>query len=298
VKFDPGEALRRAWRITRSHRALWLFGALPAFPTLFALPVTGYVFLSEEVTKELPRLLSNPAFFPVVFLIVIFTWLLSLGLQVLSTSATTFGILRIEGGSQPSLGELFRGGRAFFWRILGVTLLGSLGTIVLLALFSGCLALIGFATLGLGALLGQVLTLPVSLLIYAVLEQAQAAVVAGGLRPMEAVSHAWDVVQENIQMFVLLALVIYFGLSLVKNLALAPVLLPLLLAVLGRFSGELASPRIVSAALLCFAIFLPLYLVVQAAARVFAKAVFVGAYLRLRRSLNMQSLPRIGEAPS
>lgn len=298
MKFNFGEALRRAWQITWSRKSLWLFGVLPVLPALFYLPVIGYVFLSEDVTKKLPRLLSNPAFFPAVFLIAIFTWMLSLVLQVFSTSATTFGILRIEGGSQPSLRELFRGGRAFFWRILGVTLLGSLGTMVLLALFSGCLALIGFATLGLGAVLGQLVTLPVSLLIYAVLEQAQAAIVADGLRPTQAIQHAWDLVQEYIQVFVLLALMLYFGLSVVNSIALAPVLLPLLLAVLGRFSGELASPRIVSTALLCFVAFLPVYLVVQAGARVFARAVFVGAYLRLRRSLNMPSLPGIGEAPS
>jgi hypothetical protein len=78
----------------------------------------------------------------------------------------------------------------------------------------------------------------------------------------------------------------------------APAMLPLLLAVLGRFSGELASPRLVSTALLCFAGFLPVSLVLQAGARVFVKSVFVSAYLRFRRSLNLQSLPEVGEAPS
>jgi hypothetical protein len=298
VKFDLGEELRRAWQITWTHKALWLFGMLPLLPVLFALPLLGYVFLSEDMTKELPRLLSNPAFFPALFILVLFAWTLSLVLQVFSTSATTSGLLRIEGGSQPTLRELIRGGRTFFWRILGVTLLGSLGTMALLGLLSGCLSLVGFATLGLGAVLGQLVTLPATAFIYVVLEQAQVASVAEGLRPVAAIQQAWDLVQEYIPAFALLALVLYFGMSIFSSVVMAPALLPLLLAVLGRFSGELASPRLVSTALLCFAVFLPLSLVLQAGARIFVESVFVGAYLRFRRSLNLQSLPEVGEAPS
>jgi hypothetical protein len=76
----------------------------------------------------------------------------------------------------------------------------------------------------------------------------------------------------------------------------APVMLPMLLAVLGRFSGEFVNPALVPAALLCFVATLPIYLVLQAGAMVYIKSAFVVTYLRLRRSPVLQLLPEIGEA--
>jgi hypothetical protein len=296
VNLDVGEVLRRAWQITWQHRALWIFGALPRIPALFVLPAVGYVFLSADSTSEITSLLNDPLFLLKLLIVMLLMAGISFFLQVFSTAATTSGIVRIEAGSQPAFDELFRGGQTFFGRILGAMLLGSLGTIVLLAVFSACLSLVGFVTFGLGAVLGQLVFLPVTLLIHALLEQAQAAIVADGLRPTGAFPRAWKLVREHLNLFAVLALVLYFGLSVFGSLAMAPVMLPVLLAVLGRFSGELVSPTWIPAALLCFVAILPMYLAFQAGALVYMKSAFVVTYLRLTRSPVLQPLPEIGEA--
>ena len=297
MEFDVRDVLRHAWQVTWKHRALWVVSALPLAPALVYLPVLAYAFLSDDVMNEIPRFLNNPTFILLLFIVIIATIVVSLFLQVFSKSATTFGLVQFESGrAAPSFAELLKGGRSFFWRTLVTLLFASLAMAILSAIFSACLAAVGFATFGLGSLLGQVFFLPVTLLIYAVVEQAQVAIVADNAQPMDALRGAWELVQENLNSFVYLAVLLYIGVSIASGIATFPVVASLLLAVLNRFVGEFSNPALLQVAVLCFALFLPVSVLVQAVAVLYRKSAHVIAYLRLRRSPKLQPLPMNREA--
>ena len=291
MEFDVRDVLRHAWQVTWKQRALWVVSALPLAPALVYLPVLAFAFLSEDVMNEIPRFLNNPTFILLLFIVVIVTMVVSLFLQVFSKSATTFGVVQLESGrSAPSFAELLKGGRTFFWRTLLTLLSASLGMAILSAIFSACLAAVGFATFGLGSLVGQVLYLPVTLLVYAVVEQAQVAIVADNAGPMDALRGAWELVQENLHSLVYLAILLYIGVSIASGVATFPVVASLLLAVLSRFVSEFSNPAVLQVAVLCFALFLPVSVLVQAVAVLYRKSAHVIAYLRLRRSPKLQPL--------
>lgn len=303
MEFDVRAVLRHAWQVTWKHKGLWIISALPLAPILVYLPVLIYVLLSDDVMNELPNLLNNPTLILVSFIVLIVTIAVTGLLQVFSRSATTFGILQLEaGGAAPSFAELIKGGRTFFWRTLVTLLLASLGLAAASAVFSACLSLIGFATFGLGSLLGQVVVLPVTLLIYAIMEQAQVAIVADDAQPVDALRGAWELVQENLNSFVIIAILLHVCLSIVSGLAMLPVVAPLFLALLSRFSGEvsngLGNPSLLRVAVWSFAFFLPVSFILQAVAVLYRKSVHVIAYLRLRRSPKLQPLPVNQEATS
>ena len=238
MEFDVREVLRRAWQVTWKYKALWLVSALPLLPLLVFLPGLVYVFLADDVMHELPLLLNNPTFIVAALLVLVIAAAVTGFLRVLSRSATTFGLVYLETRhTAPAFAVLLRGGQRFFWRILVTLLLGSLGMAIFSAIFSAGLAVIGFATFGLGSLLGQVLFLPFTLLIYTVVEQSQVAIVAESALPMDALRGAWELVQENLNSFVLLAILLYIGVSIASGIASFPVMAPLLLAVRGLRSA-------------------------------------------------------------
>lgn len=299
MTFDFGEVLQHAWQITWKHKVLWLFSALPMVLVVFYLSPVFYLLLSNDFRDGVPDFLNNPASLGLFFIILIVTALLSFVLQVFSRSATTFGILQIEAGkSRPTFGDISNGGRRFFWRILGATLLVSLVALVFFAAFSACVSAIGFVTFGIGSLIGQILFLPATLFIYAITEQSQAAVVADALSPTDAVVRAWDLVTENIGIFALVTIVLYFGLSVFSSIVLLPVIAPLLLFVFNRVSDEFSNPTLLRVAVLCVTAFMPVYLILQAGAMLYVKSAFMVIYLRLTRSLKLQHLPGTAEAAS
>jgi hypothetical protein len=288
---DSREVLRRAWRIIWRHKVLWFFNSLPVAPTIVFVALIFYLILSEDVAERIPQYLSNPRFIALSFFILLLTAAVSLLLQVFSKSATTYGVLQIEAGDgRSAFREISKGGRDFFWRTLVVMLLTGVGAMVVFAVLSACLSLVGFATLGLGALIGQLVFLPATLFIYAVTEESQVAMVADGMKPMESITGAWELVKNHIEAFAVVTSILYFGFSILSSLAMLPVMLPLLIAVLGRFSAEFSNPSLLWGAAVFFLAFLPLSVALQAGAMLYVKTVFVITYLRLRRSPNLQPL--------
>lgn len=299
MSIDVREVLRHAWRVTWRHRALWIVSALPLVPFLFYLPLLVYLFLSDDFMSELPSLLNNPTFLVLLFITLAATAAVSFVLQVFSRAAATSGILQLEAGNvTPTFASLWRGGRHFFWRILGTMLLAGFGITIVSTLLSTFVALVGAATLGLGSVIGQIVVLPITLLLYAISEQAQVAVVADPLRPMGAILRAWELVQEQVESFAALTIILYVVLSIAGGLATLPVVAPLFLAVLSRFSGESSDPSLLSIAMWSFVIFLPVYLLFQAVTILYRRAVHVIIYLRFTRVPKLQPLPRTGEASS
>ena len=299
VNLATGELLRRAWQITWAHRALWLFSALPLVPSLLYLPLVAYFFLSNDFMNDIPRLLNNPRFLVLLLIAILVTGVISFLLRVFSRSATTFGVIRLEQSQDPlTVQEISRGGREFFQPMLRAMLLASLGTLLFLAASSAGLALIGFVTFGLGSVVGQLLFWPATLLVYAVIEQSQTAVVADGTRPMDSIRPAGELVKENLGIFAPVILILYIVTAVLASLAALPVTAPLLVLVVGTFAGDIVDPSLLRLALFCFVAFVPLYLLIQAILTLYVRAVHVITYLRLTRSPILQPLPVNREATS
>jgi hypothetical protein len=299
VSIDAGEVLRHAWRVVWKHRALWLVNALPLVPFLVLLPLLVFVFLSDVSMSDLPNLLNNPTFLVLLFSVLAAMAGASFVLQVFSRAAATFGILQLESGAvSPSFRTLWQGGRRFFWQILGTMLLASAGITIVSMFLSAFVALVGAATLGLGSAIGQIVILPITLLLYAIAEQAQVAVIANALSPVSAIRRAWELVQEHIESFAALTIILYVILSIAGGVATLPVAAPLFLAVLSRFAGHSVDPSLFSIAMWMFVTLLPVYLLFQALSLLYRRAVHVVIYLRCTRGSNLQPLPRIGEASS
>jgi hypothetical protein len=154
----------------------------------------------------------------------------------------------------------------------------------------------GLVTFGIGSLIGQILFFPAVLFVYAVTEQSQAAVVADGMSPTDAILHAWKLVNENLRLFVTVTPVLYFGLSWISGVAMALVMLPVFLAALSKFTTAFSNPSLTWVAIICFVVFLPVYLFLQAGALLYTKSAFMLTYLRLTRSPKLQ--PLLTEATS
>ncbi|MDQ2692168.1 MAG: hypothetical protein M3Y68_09070 [Chloroflexota bacterium] len=299
MNLGTGELLRRAWQITQAHRALWLFSALPLVPSLLYLPLIAYFFLSNDFMSDLPRLLNNPGFLMSLLVVILLTGVLSFVFQVFSRSATTFGVIRLEqNDGRLSVREIFEGGREFFQPMLRATLVASLGTFLFLAASSLALTLIGFITLGLGPVVGQLLFWPATLLVYVVIEQSQTAVVADRIPPASAIRHAGELVNENLGIFAPVTLILYIVTAILASLAALPVTAPLLVLVIGTFAGDVVDAALLRFALFCFVAFVPLHLLIQAILTLYVRSVHVITYLRLTRSPIVQPLPVHREATS
>ena len=286
-----GEVLRRAWQITRAHKALWVLSALPLVPFLLYLPLVAYFFLSNNFMDDIPRLLDNPGFLMSLLILILITGALSFLFQVFSRSAITVGVIRLEQRQDPlTVGELARGGREFFQPMLEAMLFTGLGTLLFLAAFSFALTLIGFVTFALGSVVGQLLFWPATLLVYAVIEQSHTAVAADGISPVNAIRRAGELVKENLGIFAPVTLILYIATAVLASLSTVPVTAPLLVLVLGIFAGDVVDSSLVWIALSCFIAFAPFYLLIQAILASYVRSVHVITYLRLTRSRRLQPL--------
>ena len=299
MDFDARDVLRRAWQITWNHKVLWFFSALPMVPVILYVPIIGYYFLSNDSMSEISSLLKDPTLVLLIFLVIVLTGVVSFLLQVFGRSAITFGTVQLANGqSPPTFGNIFEGGWRFLRPMLGAMLLAGIGTILFLTVFSGALTLVGFVTFGLGSVVGQFLFFPATLLVSAVIEQSQTAIVADAISPTDAIRHAWELVKENLGIFALVTIVLYIGLAIISGIAALPVTAPLFVVVVGRFAGEIVNPSLLGVALSCLVAFIPLYILVQAILMVYVRSVHVITYLRLTRRPSLQPLPRTGEGTS
>jgi hypothetical protein len=199
MNFDVGEVLSQAGQITWKHKVLWVFSALPVFVSFLILPLVFVPIISMGTDpRGIPVIFSEPLFIALLVVTNVIVGLLGFVLYAVGTSSVMRGILRLEEGvSQLNFQELFSDGRKYVWRILGVMLLISLGVSAIFFVLFGCMALFGMVTAGIGFICLQplfILFYPIMIVLYAVIEQSQAAVVADDLGVVEAISRGWNVV--------------------------------------------------------------------------------------------------------
>lgn len=288
MNFDLVQILTRAGQITWKHKILWAFFALPLLASFLGLP---FIAISTSLLAanngELPAPLAL-LLAVVFFVLVIFMSLISMTLSAFAMSAVTAGIVRAErGADRLTMAELIESGRQFFLRILGV--MAVIGLTVGLAFFIFFLLMIALilVTMGIASICMQPIMLllsPLSFLLMAVTESAQAAVVTENMNVMDAIKRGWNVVKENIWKYLILVLIVYFGSSILMSLIMFPMMLPMMAAPLfvGAASPDEFSPTAIAAVFACFiCLFFPVIAILQSAIGMFMKSSLCITYLRL-----------------
>jgi hypothetical protein len=250
-------------------------------PLMFA---PWFMILSE---RDPTRWLENPLPWILMGAGFILMMVISYGVMPFIRSALIVGALKAERGAEKiSFREIFRDGRAFYLRLLGVMLLYGLAMMVVTALFSAIQIFGIIVTMGLASLC---LT-PLSFLIYPFMfaamvwiELAESAVVADGLGVMDAIRRAWDTMRVNKMNIFIIALIVYVGVGMVTMLVMFPFLLPLFFAPVFLIEGGELSNGLLWGAGIWMALFIPIMTFVQGIGMVFMKTSWLLTYLRLTR---------------
>ncbi len=296
MKFDFGEVLTRARQITWRYKGFWFIGIVislvsfvfasinlahnPAFSS-FAVP-------SAVNTQLAPIMLSNVS--------VILLTILSVPLFVIAISIPSLGTVQLEQGSENvSFGQMIRSVLPYFWRILIIVLLVWVGMfLAILTLIAGVI-LFSFLTLGIGLLCVLPLFILLILgvvLVYALMEQGVSAVLVDNLGVFSALQRAWELIQKNPRVMILMSLVSYM----VAIVAIMIISIVMMIPIGGSGPNiqlfQTLSPTII----LWMLAFLFLYAVFQGMLLTYLQSVWTLIYLRLTRSTTpSQSLQGTGE---
>lgn len=291
MNFDIGAVLTRAWQITWKNKVLWGITALPILPVFLLFPIWFVlVFTNSFDFNKLETGLENPVFviLGIIFYLVIIIG--SVALQIISRAAVTLGIFKVETENQPvAFVDGLKNGLPYFLRILGIFALVSGGIFVVFLIFFACMALVSVATMGLGAICIQplfLLMLPVSMLVMALMEQAEAAVVADELGIMDAVKRAYELIRSNIWRYVLITIVIYFGMNLIMSLVMFPLMIPFFFIMMNNLDSGMDFNNMLKLQAIFGAVLFPVMALVQGFIMTYLKSAMMLVYLRLTRPSN------------
>ena len=290
MNFDFGEILSSAIKITWKHKILWLFSALPVLVSFLIFPVMFVpVFFMDENSFTSPFFLESPVY---VFLFVgfsIFVTLLSYVLYGISSSSVMLGVLRADSGAERlAARELFDDSKPYWWRVLGVMLLIGLAVSLVFLVIFGCFTLIGAVTAGLGFICLQplvILIYPLMLVLYGVIEEAQAAVVVDDLGVTDAIQRGWELVKNNFWRIVLVSLLVYLILGVLSSIIMFPLMSPFFLFPFFMQNGELEiTPRTLALFMGGFSlVFIPVMAFIQGVTITLLKSTYTLVYLRLTK---------------
>ena len=292
MNFDYGTMLSRSWQIAWRHKAIWglvlssMLLSFLMFPFFFA----PMFFLQGDPSDSAVTifLIAMAVFF-----------LLFMGVSFLSNTiflaAATLGVIRADRneGSLSFL-DLLRDGTQYFARTLGVMLITSLSMGLLFFIFFMLVFVLSIVTMGLASICLQpvmILLTPLMFLMVAVMEGAQTAVIAEDLGAMDAVKRALQVVRAHLWKYIIITVLIYFGITILSSIIMAPLMLPVFAVPFLIDPNTGLSPDIMIQVFIVFAcIFFPISLAMQSVVSVFMKISLDLTYLRLAQASENQAV--------
>ncbi|MCC6499227.1 MAG: hypothetical protein IT313_03055 [Anaerolineales bacterium] len=291
MTFDIGEVLSRAGQITWRNKVLWLFSALPVAVNFLIFPAMVVpMFLLGFDSDGTPIIFENPILIVGFMLGNILISVLTFVAYTAGSSSLTLGIVRAEDGDGSLLfRDLAKDGVKYFVRILGIGLLVSVSSSLVFTVIMFGLVLFGFVTMGIGFICAQPLILlmyPLMMLLYALIEQSNAAVVADDLSVTDAIAQAWNLLKANFWRILLLSIIVYFAVSILSSVLVVPFMIPFFFfPILFTEPSQVESTfRLFGWIMLAFGvILLPVMALVQGVAITFMKSAYILTYLRLTR---------------
>lgn len=295
MNFNFGEVLTRAWQIIWKHKVLWVFGIFAAcsrgngggsggqgvrggggngpggnpFPQL------------QQAFEQFGQWIGDHPWVIALFVIaVIVLILVSLFLGTIGRIGLIRGTYQAEQGAERLIfGELFSGSMPYFWRVLGLSLL-----IVLLSLLIFVpLILFGVLTAGIGFVCILPLICVLALVLWGVsivLEQANAAIVIENLSIGDGLRKGWDVVRANIGPVIILALILLVGAGVIGFIFALPIVIAVFPFIFGVASNS-TSPIWIAVA--CCALYFPILLILNGILTAYVQSVWALTYMRLTK---------------
>ena len=278
------------FQISWKHKSFWGILALPILVSFAMLPVMFLflTFFEENQTSELNALIVIGFFSLTLISVAIF-----MVLQVFALSAVTLGIVRAERG-EGSLKfiDLLQDSREYFWRQLGVFLIIQLSVGLMFTIFFAFLFAATMVTMGLASICLQpivILLTPLSFLLIAVLEAAHVAVITENLSSWDAIKHGLEIVREHIWKYVLITIIVYFGVTIISSILMFPMFVPLMgLAIFSESAGDIGNSPIMGVFVLFICTFFPIMTLLSVFSQVLLKTSLGLTYLRLTRKAKNQ----------
>lgn len=287
MNFDFGEVLARAGQITWRHKNLWLAGIVISLIGFLSAPISLLFNPSftdpSEISRQLPSIL-------LVNGLVILLSILSIPFYVIGVTIPSLGTVQVEKGSEKlNFGELLKGAFPYFWRILGLYLLVALGMFAVVMIFVVITVLLSLITFGFGAICTFPLILlfiPLTILVYAIMEQGIAAIVVDNLGFSSALQRAWELVKKNIGVIVLLSFIIYLGSAIIGMIISVPMMIPMFGFIFNNMTSEpdmQAFQSLTRNMVWWMLAFSPIYAVFQGILLTFMQAAWTLTYMRLTK---------------
>jgi hypothetical protein len=303
MNFNFGEVLTRAWQITWRHKNLWLAGIVVGLIGLLSGSVSlifnpSFSSFSDpaEVNKALPSILLSNG-------LVLLLTILSIPVYVVGMAIPSLGTLQVETGRERvHLRELMQAVLPYFWRILGIVALVWVGVFAVMMLFFGCILVLSLITFGIGALCVLpliILFIPLTILVYALMEQGVSAVLVDNLGFSSALQRAWELVRKNLGVMALMSIIIYLGATIISMVISVPMMIPMFgfMFNMGSEPDFQSFERLFRTMTLWMLAFSPLYALLQGILLTYMQSVWTLTYMRLTRSTNTsQPLPGTVEA--
>jgi hypothetical protein len=296
---DYGAVFKRAWDVTWKYKGLWVLGILAGCSggagggggrpsSAVQYQFRGRTPLVDAFLRGIPEG-TIITIIVVAILVVILLSLILLVLGILGQGGLIAGFHAADEGIEVKLGEAFRAGAKYFWRMLGVRILFWLAGLVVWVTLVLAVVLITVGTLG----IGLVVLLPllcllipvgavVTVLVDAYVMLTQAAVVVEGRAVFEAFRRSWQVATQNLGPILLVTLIVGGGgviVGLVLSAPLVFIALPLLSGML--IGTERAAGSGLFFSLLCLVVYLPVLIVLGGVLTTFITGVWTLTYRRL-----------------
>ena len=309
---DFGEVLSRAWKTIWKHKILWIFGILSSCGQSGGGGSGGYSPQSSggnkwsgEVSPGMQEFFSNMeqffnqieiwqifAIIAVFIFIMLIFWCIAMVLSTIGRIGLIQGTVQSEAGAEKlKFGDLFKSGKPYFWRVLGLNFLIGLAAFVLSLFVFAPLAFVATITfVGLFCLIPIIcLLVPVFWLISVVIQQANIALVVEDLGIIAAIQRGWSVFRENLSNFIIMALILGLGGAIVGFIFAIPLILIILFTVIGAGMGLTSEVgftfgRGLLAGGLAFLFYLPILTFLSGVLQAYIQSAWTLTYLRLTTS--------------
>ena len=288
MNFDFGDVLTQAWKITWKHKVLWAISILPFLTMVLFLPFWLIFLFQKNVDfNAISTWMENPVYMGIAIFVYLVVMVMSVFLQMASRSSLTLGIYRAEAGLPPvTFVDLTRDGFRYFWRFLGISLLIGVGMMVVFIAFFVALGALSVVTMGFAMLCIQplfILLIPLFLLVMAFMEQSESAIVADELNVMDALKRAYELIKANFWKYVLITLIVYFGMNILISIVTFPLMIPMFFFMMRSMEAGPDFNTIIRVQAVFGVVILPLMAFVQGFSLTYMKSAMMLTYLRLSR---------------
>jgi len=248
------------------------------------------VFVVDFDSNKIAGFVENPAFIIIFVLFYLIVFVASIFLQIISRSSGILGIYRASSGIAPiTFVDLIKDSFQYFWHILGVSALLYLVVLAFFLVFFACTAGLSMVTMGFATICIQplfILMIPLSLLMMAVVEQAEAAVIVDRLSVMDSIRRGYELVRANLGTYTLITLVIYFGMNILVSIVIVPFMIPFMFFMFTNMEAGMDFGNIIRIQAVFMVVLLPVMAFVQGVGLTYLRSALMVIYLRLTNPQN------------